>query len=257
MSTIDRTQQGTLDFFNQRIAAWTTNAEALTLSVADLATLNNLLADAEVKFDEAKEAWNEYRAKVDAQDEALGALYDFGSLLVQQIRVAAKKDGTNDLYQLALIDPPRPATPRSEAAVPTELRTGSTTSGEVVLRFKGSKAGGVVCIVERQIKAVGQEAGDCQYLDTIAEKICSNATVPSGLERVSYRVRTKLTNGVLSEWSYPVPFLFGNGSGEGTIGGAQAATDGIHGPGIGEPLTIGDAQALKDAQTAAGSAKAG
>ena len=95
MSTIDKTQQGTLDFFNQRIAGWTENATQLTLSTEDITTLSALLGDAQDKFDNAKEAWNTYKALVDAQDEALDALYDFGSLLVQQIRVAAKKDGTN------------------------------------------------------------------------------------------------------------------------------------------------------------------
>ncbi|UYV13786.1 MAG: hypothetical protein NCW75_05750 [Phycisphaera sp.] len=253
MSTIEQTQQGTLDFFNQRIAAWTASATELTLTAEDTAALAALLADAETKFDEAKEGWNEYRAKVDAQDEAIGALYEFGSLLVQQIRVAAKKDGTNQLYQLAQIDPPKPATPRTEAPIPTDLRTTNTTSGDIELSFKGSKAGGAVFEVQRQLREVGQQPGAWGYVATIGEKRYVDTAVPSGLAQISYRVRTQLTTGVLSQWSYPAPFYFGNGQ-QSEATGAQQATAESDG---GETLTIEDAQALKDAQTAKGSAKAG
>ena len=74
MSTIDRTIDGTLDFFDTRLADWTTYAEQLGLSLDDIATLSALLSDAQSKATEAKKAWNGYRAKVDAQNEAVDDL---------------------------------------------------------------------------------------------------------------------------------------------------------------------------------------
>ena len=261
MSTIEQTQQGTLNFVSQRIALWTENAAALTLSTQDTATLSALLSDAQSKFDEAKESWNEYRAKVDAQDEAIAALYEFASLLVQQIRVAAKKNGTNELYQLAQIEPPRKPTARTEAPIPTNLSTDSTTSGQVVLTFQGSKAGGVVFEVQRQLVPVGELPGPWQPLGTIGTKEFTDQNVPSGMAQINYRVRTILTTGIVSQWSLPAPFYFGSGN-QATPPAARSAAEAAETAPTpqaesGQGLTIEDAQALKDAQTAKGKDKAG
>ncbi|MEQ9096804.1 MAG: hypothetical protein RIE32_11135 [Phycisphaerales bacterium] len=263
MSTIQQTQQGTLNFVSQRIGPWTENAEQLTLSLEDTTTLSSLLSDAQTKFDDAKEAWNQYRAKVDAQDEAIDALYDFTSLLVQQIRVAARKDGTNELYQLAQIDPPKKATPRTEAPIPTNLATDTTTSGQVVLTFKGTKTGGSVFEVQRQLVPVGELPGPWQQLGTIGTKEFTDQNVPSGMAQINYRVRTVLTTGIVSQWSFPAPFYFGSGN-QATPVQAAAAQSAQSEPvdaapeGDGqEPLTIEGAQQLKDAQTAKGKPKAG
>ena len=250
MTTIDRTQQGTLDFFNQRIAAWVTNAETLTLSIEDINTLTTLLGDAESRFDEAKEAWNVYRAKVDAQDEALGALYDFGSLLVQQIRVAAKKDGTNELYQLAQIEPATKAAARTEAPIPTNLQLRSTTNGNLVLTFEANKGQGSVFVIQRRFKTIDGVVSDFQYMDTTGEKAWTDTDVPGGLEWIAYQVATRLTTNIVSDWSDEKTFNFG------TIGNEGPATSAPEADG-GESLTIEDAQALKDAQTAKGADKAG
>ncbi|MFI4916807.1 MAG: hypothetical protein ACIAS6_09925 [Phycisphaerales bacterium JB060] len=261
MSTIQQTQQGTLNFVSQRIAPWTENAEQLTLSLEDTTTLSALLSDAQSKFTDAKETWNEYRAKVDAQDEAIDALYDFASLLVQQIRVAAKKDGTDNLYVLAQIEPPKKPASRTDAPIPTNLRTTSTTSGDVVLTFEGSKAGGVLFEVQRQLQPIGQQPGAWDTLATIGQKEHVDTAVPSGLAAVSYRVRTQLTTGILSQWSYPAPFYFGNGNQAAPVQAAaqsaQADAAPESGEGDGQNLTIDDAQQLKDAQTAKGKGKAG
>ncbi|MFI4917551.1 MAG: hypothetical protein ACIAS6_13725, partial [Phycisphaerales bacterium JB060] len=128
MRTIGRTNQGLLDFFNQRITPWSNNAEQLLLSTSDITTLTALLSDANDKYTAAQEGWNEYKALVDAQEEALNALQSFGSLLVQQIRINARKEGTDELYVLAQIDPRKKATPRTEAPIPTDLQLRSTTN---------------------------------------------------------------------------------------------------------------------------------
>lgn len=68
--------------------------------------------------------------------------------------------------------------------------------------------------------------------------------MPGGVEWIGYQVATKLTNNVRSDWSDERVFNFG------TIGGESAGE-------TGETLTIEDAQALRDAQTAKGKPLAG
>jgi hypothetical protein len=200
-----------------------------------------------------------YKALVDAQEESLNGLYDFGSLLVQQIRVAAKKEGTEELYQLAQIDPPKKPSARSEAPIPTGLATSTTTSGDVVLTFEGSKAGGVLFEVQRQLQPIAGQPGAWAHVATIGQKEFVDTAVPSGLAAVNYRVRTQLTTGILSEWSYPAPLYFGNGNQAVAIPSAAQSVQDESTPETdgGESLTIEDAQKLKDAQTAKGADKAG
>ncbi|MEQ8845086.1 MAG: hypothetical protein RIB58_09550 [Phycisphaerales bacterium] len=258
MTTIDRTQQGTLNFFNQRISAWVTNAETLTLSIEDINTLTTLLGDAESKFDDAKEAWNVYRAKVDAQDEAIAGLYDFGSLLVQQIRVAAKKDGTNELYQLAQIEAPKKPTPRGEAPIPTDLVLRSTTNGKLVLSYEANKGQGLVFVIQRRYETVDGVVTGFEYQDTTAEKAWTDNSVPGGLKWVGYQVAARLTNNVLSDWSDEKQFNFGTIGNQNPAASAKAgAGEPDAGPKGGQTITIEDAQKLKDAQTAKGAEKAG
>ncbi|MCW5757137.1 MAG: hypothetical protein KIT54_07875 [Phycisphaeraceae bacterium] len=254
MSTISRTQQGTLDFFNLRIADWAANAEQLELNPDDLATLSALLSAAQSNFDAAKQLEIEYRAAVDLQDESIEALYNFGSLLVQQIRVAAKKDGTDTIYALAKIDPPKDRTPRTVAPVPTGLSIRATSFGDLTLTFEANKGLGSVFIIERQTRPIGGQPGTWVYADTISEKAWTDNNVPNGVASVRYRVRTKLTNGVLSDWSDDKGFFFGTSGNQAAPTQAQQASGG--GGGGGQSLTIEDAQALKDAQTAKGAMKA-
>lgn len=256
MSTIERTQQGTLDFFNRRIDDWTANAEQLQLSVDDLATLSSLLSAAQTNFDDAKEALDDAKAKVDLQDQAIDQLYAFGSLLVQQIRVAAKKEGTDTLYAVAKIDPPKKPTSRTDAPVPTNLTLRNTTNGNLVLSFEASKGQGSVFVIQRQYKAVGGQPTQYEYMDTTTEKTWTDTSVPNGLEWIGYQVATKLTNGVVSDWSDRKDFNFGGVGNQAPTTQAQASAEGGE-PDGGETLTIEQAQALKDAQTAKGAEKAG
>lgn len=216
--------------------------------VADLKILADDLADKHAKAvaarDTAKALTNDQNAAYAAARAMLGGDIDI-------IDGYAKTTGDPGVYSRARIDPPKSRSPRDEAPIPTNLATTSTTSGDVELTFTGSKAGGAVFIIERQLVPIGATDAPWQYADTVAEKAWVDTAIPGGLARVSYRVRAKLTNGVLSQWSYPVPFYFGTGSGQGAQ--ASASSDGAGGDGV----TIEDAQALKDAQTAKGAEKAG
>ncbi|MEQ8844590.1 MAG: hypothetical protein RIB58_07020 [Phycisphaerales bacterium] len=82
--------------------------------------------------------------------------------------------------------------------------------------------------------------------------------MPNGLAQINYRVRTVLTTGIVSQWSFPAPFYFGSGNQATPVqAAAQTAAHAEPEGQADETLTIEDAQALKDAQTAKGKPKAG
>lgn len=213
------------------------------LSAAQVAALAALKDDFVQKYQDAVAARESSKAKTILQHEAYDALKAVLGGDIDIIDGYAKATGDMGVYARAQIDPPKDATPRETAPVPTNLEIRSTSFGELVLSFEAVKGGGSVFIIERQLRAIGQEPGPWTYAHTSAEKAWTDASVPNGVASVRYRVRTKLTNGVLSDWSEDKGFFYGTSG-----SGATSAASGV---------TIEDARALKDAQTAKGKGQAG
>ena len=142
-----------------------------------------------------------------------------------------------------------PSTPAGFARTNRAADRGQRTGGPSV------QGAGTVFLLQRQIVAEGGTIGDWTELATLSEKRYLDEHVPTGIRQVNYRVRAQTTNGVLSPWSFPVPFYLGTGGGAGASASTQAASSG--GPDGGESITIEDAQQLKDAQTAKGKGQAG
>lgn len=203
-------------------------------------------------------------AKTLDKDQKVDALRGTLGGLVTQVDGFAKSTKDQSVYVRAEIPEPAPRTPRSEADMPTNLATISQTDGSVLVTFDAVKGAGTVFLLQRQFVSEGGVIGDWTDTATLSEKKYLDENVPSGLRLVNYRVRAQTTNGVLSPWTFPVPFYLGTGGGAGASSASataesQASTTGGggDGPDGGESLTIEDAQKLKDAQTAKGKDKAG
>jgi len=196
-------------------------------------------------------------AKTADKDQKVDALRGTLGGLVTQVDGFAKATKDEGVYVRAEIPEPAPKTPRSEADTPTNLNTQSQTDGSVLVTFDATKGSGTVFLLQRQLVAEGGTIGDWTELATLSEKQYLDEQVPTGIRQVNYRVRAQTTNGVLSFWSFPVPFYLGTGGGAGATSSASASAASGGGPDGGESITIEDAQALKDAQTAKGKDKAG
>ncbi len=194
-------------------------------------------------------------AKTQDKDQKVDALRGTLGGLVTQVDGFAKATKDQSVYVRASIPEPAPRTPRSEADMPTNLSTTSQTDGSVLVTFDAVKGAGTVFLMQRQLVSEGGTIGEWSELATLSEKLYLDENVPSGLRLINYRVRAQTTNGVLSPWTFPVPFYLGTGGGSSSASATAEATSG--GPDGGETITIEDAQKLKDAQTAKGKDKAG
>ncbi len=197
-------------------------------------------------------------AKTQDKDQKVDALRGTLGGLVTQVDGFAKATKDETVYVRAEIPEPAPKTPRSEADTPTNLATQSQTDGSVLVTFDANKGPGTVFLLQRQLVSEGGTIGDWSELATLSEKLYLDENVPSGLRLVNYRVRAQTTNGVLSPWSFPVPFYLGTGGGAGASASATTTAKATApDPDGGESITIEDAQQLKDAQTAKGKGQAG
>jgi len=263
MSTerVPRTEAEFVDWLVDHVAIWEGGQSGppdIGLSAAQVAALAGLSVTLQDKYQTLKDLKAQKKAARIEKDTALDAARAMLGGNIEIIDGYAKTTADPDVYARAQIDPPKPRTPRDEAPIPADVRLSATTDGALELTFSAVKGAGSVFIIERQLVSGDGVAGPWQYATTSTEKRWLDEAVPQGLGEIRYRVRTKLTNGVYSQWTSPVPFFFGTGSGGSAATAATGATGAGDGGGGGpDGLTIEDAQALKDAQTAKGKDKAG
>ena len=255
MSTerVPRTEAEFVPWLKDHVTIWQGGQSGppdIGLTPAQITALAGLSTTLEQKYQQLKDLKSLKKAARVEKDTALAAARAMVGGDIEIIDGYAKTSGDPDVYARAQIDPPKTRSPREDAPIPAGIEVDATTDGALEVTFKATKGGGAVFIIERQLVASGGVTGPWQYATTSAEKRWLDADVPQGLDEVRYRIRTKLTNGVLSQWSSPVPFFFGTGSSSasGSTTASAAEADG---------LTIDDAQALRDAQTAKGKPQAG
>ncbi len=254
MSRLPDREQEFLTWAAQHLTIWAGNGVAPTIGMT-----SEQVAEAQLKLDAAQSALDAAETvrldsvtKTADKDLKVGDLRTTMGGLVTQIDGYAKATADESVYVKASIPEPRPKTPRSEAPVPTGLALRNTTNGELVLTYEANKGQGSVFVIQRRVKPIGQDAQPFTYMDTTGEKAWTDSSVPGGVEWIGYQVATKLTNNVRSDWSDERVFNFG------TVGGESVSESAVQSGGEGgETLTIEDAQALKDAQTAKGADKAG
>ncbi|MEO1007262.1 MAG: hypothetical protein AAFX79_01715 [Planctomycetota bacterium] len=134
------------------------------------------------------------------------------------IEAYAKTTGDEGVYARANIAPPKPAAPRTDPVQPGDLSTRLLTDGSIELKFKAATGGGATFTVERQTIAGDGTISGFAYAGQADDKTFVDNAIPAGLSTINYRVRTRLTNGEVSEWSQPAAVRFGStGSGGGPL----------------------------------------
>ncbi|MFI4882066.1 MAG: hypothetical protein ACIAQU_05730 [Phycisphaerales bacterium JB064] len=236
-------------------------APTIGMTPEQVAAAQIKLGEAETALGNAETVRTDSLNKTAIKDDKIASLRAVMGGLVTQIEGFAKATQDEGVYTTASIAKPKQRTPRTEAPVPANLTLRNTTNGNLVLSYEANKGQGSVFVIQRRYKTLAGVVSSFQYLDTTGEKTWTDTNVPGGLEWIAYQVATKLTNNVVSDWSDEKAFNFGTVGGEAPVQAAQttgeSASGGSGGPDGGESLTIEDAQALRDAQTAKGKPQAG
>ncbi|MFI4915512.1 MAG: hypothetical protein ACIAS6_03260 [Phycisphaerales bacterium JB060] len=264
MSRVPDREQEFLNWSAAHLAIWAGQGVAPTIGMTP-----EQVAAAQLKLDQAQAAWSSAEAvrldsvtKTEIKDQKMDSLRTVMGGLVGQVDGFARATEDQSVYTKASIPKPKDRTPRTDAPVPTDLDIRSTTNGNLRLTFEANKGQGMVFVIQRSYETVDGVETSFQYVDTTADKAWTDTSVPNGLKWIGYQVASRLTNNVLSDWSPMRLFNFGT-AGNQNPASAQATSqsggggEGSGGDGPGGGVTIEDAQALKDAQTAKGKGQAG
>lgn len=202
---------------SERITAWTGQGTPpdIGLDSAQVAEAATKLATLEAAMDEVINIRALSTAATSTKDNAASELRTNLGGLIGIIEGYAKSTGDPDVYNRALIPAPKPASPRSEAATPTEALADGLPDGSVEFTFKVAAGSGASFEVQRRITPLDGIDGGWQPLTTTGEKKYLDLAVPVGQRRVEYRARVVLSNNVKGEWSTPAPFDFGSAGSQG------------------------------------------
>ena len=193
-SVIPDSRSDAIDWFTNRLAAWSADPAAIGLTealvselAAATAAVSNACTSAEQANDAKLAASQAYRNQADAMRE-------IGVGLVQQIRGYAKATGDESVYSAALL--PDPATPEPTPApgTPYDFGISLLQDGSVELAFRCDSPGNV--------------AG-----------VTYDATVPAGTAVATYRVQARRSTQAGGPALFAVRFGVG-GNGQAT---AEAA----------------------------------
>lgn len=219
-----RTPQSDAQFVtwaSDHVTVWTGNGTPpdIGLTTEQVAAAAILVDDAADKLDLQRQQRDLAKAATAEKDTAVDTLRASIGGLIGIIDGYAKSTADPDVYARAQIDGPKPAAPRTDAPIPTDLQADLLNDGRVEFRFRAPAGGGAVFLVQRQIVPVGEAPGvfvDVGQADDLKRYV--DEDVPTGVANISYRARTRLTNGQLSDWSEPATIRFGTAGESGSMG---------------------------------------
>jgi hypothetical protein len=209
---LPQTKIGKIQFFQSKIAPWTTNATAIGTTSAEVTALAAKVTAAEDAMADHVAAQAAAKTKTQILDDAIDGLVVSGMAIVKQIRAKAGTAGPG-VYNLAEI--PAPATPTTigPPGTPTKLQATLNPDGSVALGWTcANPAGsqGTIYHVYRQLEATGEFT----FVGGTGTRKFTDTTIPSGLTQVVYQIQAVRSSAIGIAAEFIVKF--GTGAGAGT-----------------------------------------
>lgn len=189
MSTVPTIRTGKVQFYENHVSPWATNAVAIGLTVADVTALG-------VDTGAARAAYNEMLAARSASKAATQNFYNMvaamhsapgrGSDMLDAIRNYAQTTGDPDVYTLAEVPPPADPGTVPPPGTPDSFRVSLLQDRAIELSWKCDNPAGAAGTVYEIRRAV--DGGPMTLIDTAGERKFVDATLPANPGPVTYRV---------------------------------------------------------------------
>ena len=187
MNVLPESRLAQIEWFEQRLAAWVANAEAIGLTPAQVTQLQSEIAAARVSYNSAQQARADSKSATVTFYANSDIMSEDGRDLIKTIKAYAETTGDPNVYALANVPPPAEPTPAGPPDTPTNVTGVINSDGAVELKWNGTLASRTFFEVLRKIE------GETTWtvIDSIGAKSFLDATVPFGTTSVQYRVRAK------------------------------------------------------------------
>ncbi len=181
MATLPDSKLARIEFFENRIAPWTTNVDAIGLTGPQVVNLASLTSAARDAYTAAQEARAASKAATQVFHDAVAAMVgddDAGSDMIEQIKNHAESTGNPNVYALAQI--PAPATP-GVAPPPgrcSDFSVALEQNGALVLTWKCTNPTGTSGTSYEVMRRIGA-SGAFEYLGPAPGKTFTDETLPT------------------------------------------------------------------------------
>ena len=130
-----------MQWYQSKIAPWTTNAVAIGTTAAAVTALETKLTAAQDAVAAQTAAHEAAKTATAAADNAIAVLSDAGADIIRQIRAQGEIVG-NSVYQLAEIPAPATPSPRPAPGEPTDFKVKLMNNGSLEIAWKCSNPRG-------------------------------------------------------------------------------------------------------------------
>lgn len=218
-------RQAALEWFEARIATWTTNAVNIGLTATQMTAFATLITKNRDDFNAQQTAHAAAKAATQKFHNSATLLRNPGTGYIAAIKAYAESTGNTNVYNLGMVDPPAPPTPVPAPSEPFDVSGEVSPTGQVTISWKAKVSGpssGIFFMLQRQ------RAGETGYslLGGTQEKAFIDPSPHVTAGPVSYQVRAQRGTDI-SGWTVPIVFDLAGGDGlasgtAGFVGGSEA-----------------------------------
>ena len=221
MSVVPKKKIDMIEFYENHVGPWTTNAVAIGTSASAVTDLDTKTDTARAKWVARQAAQASAEAATIELNVAVEVMATAGAAIIKQVRAKAEMSG-DGVYALAQIPVPATPSPVGAPGTPSNFKVQLRQDGTLDLRWKCANPAGCDGTMYQVYRRVGS-AGEFTYLGGSGEKEFTDATVPAGASAITYKIQGVRSTAV-GEWG-EFNVNFGTGS-----GGAATATISEAGP---------------------------
>ncbi len=212
-----------IEWFEQRIAAWSGNAAAIGLDLAQTTELLSRAAAARVVYQTAQGARNTSKSATVAFHDGSDNLRGFGADLIKTIKAFAETTEDPNVYVLSDVPPPADPIPLGPPGTPYNMTTTLNNAGHLLLTWKADNASastGAYFMLQRRLDT----EQSFTLLGGVGTKSFTDVKVPLGTSQAIYIItphRADLvgqpSNQVVVQFGVNIPSPGQENSGEGGL----------------------------------------
>jgi hypothetical protein len=217
MSIFPQSRLGKIEFYENRITDWAANAAGIGLTPTAIADLTTLVEAARAAYSESEKARIASQAATQAFYDAVRAMHNgpgAGSDMVDQIRGFARRTDNPQVYVIAQIPAPQPASSIPPPGTPFGFTVGLLETGAIELKWKcinPEGAGGTIYEVRRRTGV--NPASPFVYVGGSGTRNFTDNSLPSGSSPVTYQVTAARSTVRGNPGQFTVAFGVGGGPG--------------------------------------------
>lgn len=178
-----------IEFYEAHLAAWTTNAVAIGLTVPVVTTFSATVVAARAAYnahlvaqEAAKAATTAFYDKVRLMHNAPGA----GADLIQTIKAFAQTSNNPNVYVLAQVPPPATPGTTPPPGTPFDFNIGLLQDGSLELKWKCNNHSGTTGTIYEVQRKVG--TGAFEFVGASGVKTFTDDTLPANASPCTYQI---------------------------------------------------------------------